>query len=234
MGWNSILRQATNWVVAAMMLTSASAWAAEEWSKVAVARSPSEVSVWTRYVSGQQMKQFRGETHAEASLASALALIQDMDAMPSWLYRCKSARILKRDGYRELYVYLTFSGIWPLQDRDAVIRILPAYDAASGSITLTGSAAPKYLPPMPDMVRVPAIAANFVFEPKQNNTIRLELTGHFDPGGVVPIWIANLVVTILPKYSLTEMREILEGDYYRSTDRLALGDETIREVRAGR
>lgn len=123
---------------------------------------------------------------------------------------------------------------WPLLDRDAVIRIVPSYDAQTGSVTLTGTAAPGFIPPMPDMVRVPEIAATFVFEPKPNNAIRLELTGHFDAGGVVPIWLANMVVTILPKYSLTEMRNILEGDYYRSGVRRAPGDATLREVQAVR
>lgn len=228
-------RRAAGWFMATMVLISVAVTAvAGEWQKAAVAREPSEVSIWTRYISGQQMKQFRGETHAGSSLVSALAMIQDMDAMPSWLYRCKSARILQRDGYRELYIYLTFAGIWPLQDRDAVIRIAPTYDAKTGSVTLTGTAAPKFLPPRPDMVRVPAIAATFVFEPLENNLLRLELTGHFDAGGVVPIWIANLVVTILPKYSLTEMREILEGDYYRSEMRLASGEAALRDIQAGR
>lgn len=228
-------RSAVGWLLATLILTiSSGISASEEWIKVAGARDPSEVSIWTRYISGQQMKQFRGETHAGASLASALAMIQDMDVIPSWLYRCKSAKILQRDGNRELYVYLTFSGIWPLRDRDAVIRILPTYDVETGSVTLTGTAAPAFIPPIPDMVRVPAIAATFVFQPKPNNMLRLELTGHFDAGGVVPIWVANMVVTILPKYSLTEMREILEGGYYRSGKRFATGEATLQDVRAGR
>lgn len=233
MTWIDLIRRTTGWLMAILIVVSAPA-VAEEWKKVAVAREPSEVSIWTRYISGQQMKQFRGETYGETSLASALAMIQDTDAMPSWLYRCKSARILQRDGYRELYVYLVFAGIWPLQDRDAVVRMVPSYDAKTGSVTLTGSAAPNFLPPIPDMVRVPAIAATFVFEPRAQSLLRLELTGHFDAGGVVPIWIANLVVTILPKHSLTEMREILEGDYYRSEARLAAGEATLREIGARR
>lgn len=229
------IRRAVGWLLAILTLSIIPGMSVGgDWHKVAVAREPGEVSIWTRYISGEQMKQFRGETHAGASLASALAMIQDADVIPSWLYRCKSAKILQRDGNRELYVYLKFSGIWPLLDRDAVIRIVPSYDAQTGSVTLTGTAAPGFIPPMPDMVRVPEIAATFVFEPKQNNALRLELTGHFDAGGVVPIWLANMVVTILPKYSLTEMRNILEGDYYRSGVRRAPGDATLRDVQAAR
>lgn len=229
------VRRTARWVLAMLMLIGAAETVvADEWKKVAVARKPSEVSIWTRYISGQQMKQFRGETYSESSLISALALIQDTDAMPSWLYRCKSARILQQVGYRELYVYLTFSGIWPLQDRDAVLLVVPSYDEKTGSVTLTGTSAPHFLPPRPDMVRVPAIAATFVFEPRENGLLRMELTGHFDAGGAVPTWIANLVVTILPKQSLTAMSDILEGDYFRSEMRIALGKATLRDIQAGR
>lgn len=208
---------------------AASATSGDGWMRVAKARSESDVSIWTRQVSGQQMRQFRGETHAPVTLEQAIALILDMDTMPAWLWRCESARILNKVSPREYIVYLKFNAFWPLEDRDAVLRITPSLDPKTGVLTLTGTALPDYLPKMRNVVRVPAIAATFVLEPK-GRTMRLEMTGHFDPGGVVPVWIANMVVTMLPKHSLTEMRGILEGPYFRSGTRLETGRTALAEI----
>lgn len=214
------------------LATAAPAMAEDGWMRVAKARSESDVSIWTRHVSGQQMRQFRGETHAPVTLEQAIALMLDMDTMPAWLWRCESARILNKVGPREYIVYLKFNAFWPLEDRDAVLRITPSVDPKTGVLTLTGTALPDYLPKMRNVVRVPAIAATFVLEPKAR-TMRLEMTGHFDPGGVVPVWIANMVITMLPKHSLTEMREILEGPYFRSGTRLQAGRDALKEISSG-
>lgn len=217
-----------------LALTGASGFAAttENWMRVATARDDSDVSLWTRHISGQQMKQFRGETHAKASAEGALSLFLDMDAMPGWLYRCDSAKILAQNGPHEYIVYLKFRGIWPLQDRDAVLKVLGSRDAKTGAVTLTGTALPDYLPQIPEVVRVPAVAATFVLAPLAPDKLRLEMTGHFDPGGVVPLWMANMVVTILPKHSLTRMSNILAGPYYTG-NRLERGRKALREMTGG-
>lgn len=223
--------QAAALSLAMLLLMSTQAHAEDGWMRVASARADNDVSLWTRHLSGQQMKQFRGETHAGASLEQALSLFLDMDATPGWLYRCQEAKILEKVGTNEYIVHLKFNAFWPLQDRDAVIRIVGTRHPGSGAVTLTGTALPDYLPARPDVVRVPAIAASFILEPVKDHKLRLEMTGHFDPGGVVPLWMANMVVTILPKHSLSMMSSILGKSYYTGA-RADAGRKALAEISA--
>lgn len=203
----------------------------DDWMRVATAREDSEVSIWSRYVSGEQMKQFRGETHIATSTERTLALLLDTHAMPGWLWRCDDARILHKAGPREYIVYMRFRAFWPLADRDAILRVVPEYEAKTGTLALTGTAMPDYLPAMPGVVRVPAIASRFVLQPA-GRKMRVEMTGHFDPGGIVPLWAANLFVTVFPKHSLTRMREILEGQSYAAGPHLKAGKDALAEIAA--
>lgn len=229
-GIPALLRQ---FILFLLILGSAPAFAGEDWMRVATARDDSDVSLWTRYISGQQMKQFRGETHARSTVEQALALFLDMKAAPDWLYRCDEAQILQQKGPHEYIVYLRFRGIWPLQDRDAVLRVIGNQDAKTGVVTMVGTALPEFLPVQPDLVRVPALAASFVLAPVAADKLRIEMTGHFDPGGVVPVWMANMVVTIMPKHSLTRMSEILRGPEYASGARLEVGRKALKDLTAG-
>lgn len=226
---------ATTLAIIMALSLDTSAYAADtysdnDWMRVTVARKNSEVSIWSRYVSGQQMKQFRGETFIASNPEKTLALLLDTDSMPGWLWRCESARILRKIGPREYVVYMRFSAFWPLADRDAVLHVVPTYDEQSKSLMLTAKAIPDYLPEMQGIVRVPAISATFLLEPVSEN-MRVEMTGHFDPGGIVPLWAANFFITFFPKHSLTRMREILESDSYASGLHLKAGREALSEIR---
>ena len=216
-------------LLAALCLGGNTARADGDWMRVATARSDSDVSIWSRYISGQQMKQFRGETHIVTNTEQTLALLLDTDAMPGWLWRCDNARILNKVSAREYIVYLRFRAFWPLSDRDAVLRVVPSYDTKTGTLTLTGSALPDYLPRMQGVVRVPAIASSFVLQPGAKK-MRVEMNGHFDPGGIIPLWAANLFVTVFPKHSLTQMREILEGHSYSAGPHLKAGRDALAGI----
>lgn len=193
-----------------LTLSLAPAHADEPWVLVAKARSTSEVSLWTRFVSGHQMKEFRGETYTAAPAPKALAAILEPTTIPQWLWRCEQARILRRVSDNEYVLYLKFKAFWPLDDRDAALRVLIHRDAADGSVTLTGTALPDEIPAVPGVIRVPAIAASFSIVPELQGA-RVGMTGHFDPGGIIPVWAANLVVTVFPKYSLSRFRSQLDA-----------------------
>lgn len=196
-------------LAALTMLSAGPAHADEPWVLVAKARSPSEVSLWTRFVSGQQMKQFRGETYTTASGSQALAAILETTTLSQWLWRCEQARIVRQISEDEYVLYLKFNAFWPLDDRDAVLRVMIQRGAQEGLTTLTGTALPEEIPAVDGVVRVPTIAASFSISPEKQGT-RIGMTGHFDPGGVIPVWAANLVVTVFPKYSLSRFRSQLE------------------------
>lgn len=200
------------------------------WVVAAKARSPSDISLWTRTVPGAQLKSFRGATHLETGMESMVAFLYDTSLMQDWLFRCKEARILE-DRPDATYVYLRIKGIWPLEDRDAVVKVVPEFVAATGEIRLRGTAAPDFLPKQEGHIRIPAIESTWLMRPAGQGQVYVEWWGHVDPAGNVPRWLSNSIATLIPRYTIKQVREQITADRWKSAASLEAGSKLLERIR---
>lgn len=201
------------------------------WISAAKARTPEDISLWTRMVPGAELKAFRGATHVKVPMESMVAFAYDTAAMPDWVFRCKQARILADNPDGSVYVYMTIDGIWPLEDRDAVVKVTPEYVPATGEVRLTGIAAPDYFPHQPGFIRIPSIETSWSIRPVDDGMLRVEWTGHVDPAGNVPRWLANSVATIIPRYTLKHLRELVADPKWQRPEHFSAGEKLLDRVK---
>lgn len=223
-----MLRAALLFVLA--LSTAMPALAGDGWVTAAKARSPEDISLWTRTVPGAELKAFRGATHTDAALANTVAMLSDTSVMCDWIFRCHEARIVGEDSNGDTFVYLKIKGIWPVSDRDAVIRVHPEIDRKTGELLISGTAAPDYLPRASDHVRIPAIESTWRLTPTADKLLRIEWTGHVDPAGNVPRWLANSLATLVPRYTLRHMRAVLDDPAWRSPAAAATGQALLQKM----
>ncbi|MFZ5757191.1 MAG: START domain-containing protein [Pseudomonadota bacterium] len=220
-------------VLPALILTvllAAPLQADEGWISAAKARTPQDISLWTRTVPGAELKAFRGATHVDVPVAGMAAFLYDTHAMPDWIFRCREARILAEHEDGTVDLHLKIKGIWPLEDRDAVIHVTPEV-TPGGGLRLTGVAAPDLLPLQPGYIRIPSIESTWLMQPADNGLLRIEWSGHVDPAGNVPRWLANALVTLVPRYTLRHVHMLTEDEKWRSPARLEQGWRLIERSR---
>ncbi len=215
-----------------LLLAAGAAGTNDGWVIAAKARTPEDISLWTRSIAGAELKAFRGVTHSDAPIENLVALLYDTAAMPRWLFRCQEAAIVGEDSNGDTYLHLQIKGIWPLDDRDAVIRVRQFFDTQTGEILMTGTAAPDYLPPLPNHVRIPAISSTWRLTPMPQGLVRIEWEGHLDPAGNVPRWLANSVATLVPRHTLRNFRNLMEEPARRSPAQQAAGAAIIEHIRS--
>lgn len=215
----------------ALLLSGIAGAAADGWVTAAKARTPEDISLWTRSVPGAALKAFRGATHVTVPMESAVAFVYDISTMTRWIFRCQEARLLAEESDGSRVIHLKIKGIWPMDDRDAVIRVTPTLDTATGELRLTGIAAPDYLPKQEGYIRIPSIESSWLMKPAANGLLRVELTGHVDPAGNVPLWLANSVVTLVPRYTLKHMRELVSEPKWQTPAQRELGSRLIERTR---
>ena len=215
----------------ALLLSGVAGAASDGWVTAAKARTPEDISLWTRSVPGAALKAFRGATHVAVPMESAVAFLYDTSVMTQWIFRCREARILAEESDGSMLVHLKIKGIWPLEDRDAVIRVTPTLDTATGELRLTGIAAPDYLPKQAGYIRIPSIESSWLMKPAANGLLRIEWSGHVDPAGNVPLWLANTVVTLVPRYTLKHMRELVAEPKWQTPAQRELGARLIERTR---
>ncbi|MDY7025470.1 MAG: START domain-containing protein [Pseudomonadota bacterium] len=208
------MKNAKRWL-AALALTLPFTASASEWELDIEAATPADVAVYTRYVEGQQMKEFMGVTTINASMAVVLAVISDPDNNPNWVYSNKLAKVIK-DSEGNPFYYIQIVGVWPTSDRDVVLDVSPRQDPVSKTIYLESVSIDGIYPEQEDYVRMPSVESSYELRPMSPDHTQVTFTGHGDPGGSIPKWLANLYVTNIPEVSLTNLHEQVKRDKYRS------------------
>lgn len=196
-------------LAALFLALTTTAAAAADWQ---LQSSRDGIAVYTADVPGQDLRAFRGVTTLNAPIRSVVALLADTGNMPNWFFHMKSARELPAAA-GETYRYLVIAGIWPVSDRDAVVRVSSAQQA-DGSMLLTAVGMPDKYPVQSCCVRIPRMESSWKVVALAPNRTEVTLTTSSHPGGALPLWIANLVANDMPRKTLSALaREVTRPAY---------------------
>lgn len=113
---------------------------------------------------------------------------------------------------------MSFNGIWPVSDRDVVLRNT-LEQKSNGEITLHSINAEGYLDKRDGYVRIPALDNRFVLTPMGEGWVRVQFETFVDPGGRVPVWLANLVSTRAPYETLEGLKAQLKKPRFANARR---------------
>lgn len=215
-------------LLVAGLLAMASA-GATEWE---LASERDGIVVWTRTIPGAPLKDFRGRMDIDKPLAAVAAGVTDAATYPEWFFQMREARILDGKSMDDVYVYFVIGGIWPVSDRDAVARATVTQDPRTLAVRMIADATPDKIPPVKGLVRMPKMKSGWELTPLSPTRTRVELIGNADPGGMIPLWLANSVVQMMPRETLKRLRRQLDKPKYANPHVLFNADPLLREFRS--
>lgn len=154
------------------------------------------VRVQQRPYGSSPLMEVKGEVRVTASLNALMALLGDADYNRHWVYRSGGATIVEAAGYRQAYVYGVVDAPWPMQDRDTIVRFDYLQDPETLEITISISNFPDFLPEKPGLVRVPDFGGFWHLLPRADGQVDVTYQVHGDPGGWVPVWLANYAAAL--------------------------------------
>jgi hypothetical protein len=190
------------------------------------------ISVWTRRLPGAELKDFRGRMDVDKPLAAVVAALTDFPAYTQWFLHMREVKVLESHALTEVFIYFVVDGVWPVSDRDAVARAEVSQDSHTLAIRMMLVAAPQKIPPVPGRVRMPALRSGWELTPLSPTATRVEVIGSADPGGMIPLWLANAAAVIMPRATLRELRRQLEAPKYADPEHLFADDPLLRDLRA--
>lgn len=196
-----------------LMLLASTGALADEWTL----RSDRDgIAVYTADIPGQELRAFRGVTTLNAPIRAVVAALSDTDNFPNWFFHMKAARDLPMPG-DDAYNYLVIAGIWPVSDRDAVVRVQATRQADSSVlITVTGMA-DKY-PQQSCCVRIPRMESSWLVVALAPDRTQVTFSTKSDSGGALPLWIANLVANDMPRKTLAALAREVKKPAYADVD----------------
>ena len=121
------------------------------------------------------------------------------------------AKLLKRVSDTEYYFYFRMKMPLGVPHRDAVIRAnVQPYSAKNGFLAISYTAAPDFIPVIPNVIRVPAYETRIKLTPLGANKVEEHLEGYIDPGGAgLPTWLVNYVQRRTPYANMLSRQRVI-------------------------
>jgi hypothetical protein len=177
-----------------------------------------QLLVERRPYAGSDLDEIRGVTRVRASLAAVMALLKDAPFNRRWVYRSGGATILREEGYARAWVYGIVDAPWPMQDRDTVVRFDYSQQAGSGDILITITNCPDYIPAKAPYVRVPDFGGFWALHPLSGGWVEVTYQVYGDPGGWIPVWLANFAAVTSVTRTLQNMGPALHNYNHSHSD----------------
>ncbi|MGH6648451.1 START domain-containing protein [Aquabacterium sp.] len=214
-------------VLLTFALLPSQALAQEDWK---LHKDTEGIQLYTREVPGQVLKNFRGVMQIDAPLRQVAAMLADVPAMPEWFFMLKESRFIKGEHVDDSYVYLAMKGIWPVSPRDVIVHVKVRQDPVTLTIHADVESEEGILPRQEGFVRLPSMRAKWRLTPVNPQHTEVEISGSADPGGMIPLAIANFAVTVLPEQTLKKMRVHLARPEYKDLKIIYAKNPKLREL----
>ena len=173
------------------------------------------ISVYTRQIENSRLIELKSDFQIKTSLSSIVALLNDFESYPQWVYRCEKSYVAKKISDMEFIQYQSVKAPWPVDNRDILIYKKLSQDPITKVITQKAYAMPEFIPKVAKHVRVLLFKAQWTITPLQNGLVNVEYQLLVDPGGSIPAWLVNLAVVDGPYDTELNMKEWLMKDKYQ-------------------
>jgi hypothetical protein len=186
--------------------------AAQTWE---LKKSENGVSVFSRTPPGSSFKELKSVMNINASLSSIVALINDWDSYPQWVYKCGKSSTIKRISETEAFHYQTVVAPWPVDNRDIVVLVKITQDPATKIVKIISVSKPDLIPPVKDHVRIIEFNASWTLIPQKDGSVDVIYQLLVNPGGSVPAWLVNLAAVDGPFETSVKLREWVKKEKYQ-------------------
>jgi hypothetical protein len=172
------------------------------------------IEVYSRDVVGSPLDESLAITRLDTTLTAVVALILDVDNNHHWIDSVDQSRILERTSKYESINYTVSNAPWPVSDRDAVVRTRVTQDSESLQVLISSEALPDFIPQQQGLIRVRTVTSSWQLLPLEDGGVAVRYQVHSDPGGKLPNWLINAVVTDQPWKTLFNMRRAVTHENY--------------------
>jgi hypothetical protein len=172
-------------------------------------KSSSGVKIYTRFVSGWGIKEFKGVVRVKATLADVEGLLRDAKGRSDWMHNTYGTKDIKVISRNEMYSYSVVDAPWPVSDRDNVTRMLFKYDLPK-EFTVELSAVPNEMAKQSGCVRIEKMQGYWKATDMGDGTVEVIQQAVADAGGSIPDWLANSSVIDSPYNTLLNLKTKLE------------------------
>jgi hypothetical protein len=165
------------------------------------------IKIYTRKEAGSDLKSFKGEAMIRAKYEDLLNLIGNVKNQDWWDKSVAELKILLFEEGKHVQYYIVYDSPWPVSDRDLVVDAVINTDPVTKVRTVKAKPLPGVIPEKADKVRIKNYWQNWTVTPIKPGLVHVVLEGFVDPGGSIPDWLYNMVITDTPIKVIRNVKE---------------------------
>lgn len=190
-----------------LLLTFNAILPAQEWKFI---KERDGIKIYTRSDEINPVKSYRGETDLNTSMEEISKIIGRIESFDWWDESISEINVLAYEEEKYIRYYLVYDVQWPFDDRDLCVESIITNDPVTGRRVVYATPLPDVIPEKPGKVRIKNYWQQWIMEPVNDSLIHVTLEGSVDPGGNIPTWVINLVITDTPLNIMKKVRDQVE------------------------
>jgi hypothetical protein len=165
------------------------------------------IKIFTRKELEGSLKSYKGETTFRAPMEKVCMLLGTANNFDWWDKGFTTIKVLKYKDQQFIQYYFIYDMPWPVADRDLTVESVIKMDTATGKYTVSSHPSSKAFPQNPDLVRITKYWQTWTVQAMDKGYMHITLEGAIDPGGNIPSWVYNMLVTEMPLKTLRSLRQ---------------------------
>lgn len=191
--------------------TSAISLFAQKDSNTKLAVDKENIKIYLTKLDTTPFKEYRAEMTVNANIDSVSKQILDINSLQKWNYKTRKSELIKKVSDTCWIFYMNHHLGWPIQDRDHVSRVTLIKKKDEQIITIMP--ANKMVEEKEDIVRIKYFKGYWYLKKLEKDKTLVVQQVYGNPGGSIPAFMVNMVVTKGPFESFVELRKRVEGLY---------------------
>lgn len=165
------------------------------------------ITVYTRHTESSNFKEFKGEILIDGTIGKISETIMDVAKFPEWNYRTKEIRVLNKGENRVRFFYISDTPSF-LKTRVGCMESVKKTDPESGKVIISMYKTECSEALEKNMMLIPEMKGEWQLIPQSDGRVKVIMQMLFDPGGIIPAWLANMVISETPYISLRNLAEM--------------------------
>lgn len=168
------------------------------------------IKVYTKDIRSSSFDAFKGECLMHVSITEIAKTIMNIDSYPEWCYQTTSAKIMRVSNNEIYYRYVSETP--PLIKHREGYFVNKITRSVNSDTILIKMDVYKSTTPVPEgFIRIPKSDGLFLLHKIDNNITRVTFEMAPEAGGNIPGWLANLVATESPIYTLSHLDNYIKN-----------------------
>lgn len=165
---------------------------------------------------GTDVQTFRGVAFVDAKIEVVGEVFRDIESYPQWMYKFKDTKVLKEIDRNTFVVWSGVKTPFPYKNRDLVIENETIYNFDNGTAVLKFWKAKEYkYPDQKGYFRLPLLEGAYLLEYFGRDKTRVSYQYRSDPGGNIPLVIANEIeIKNFPYHTLKALQKEVKKQKY--------------------